>query len=167
MIAPAAILSRLWVTLIASGSSRGLLPCGLGARETLRLEAGYLLYGSDVDEEHTPLEAGYDWVVKFQKEDFIGKAALEAQKKKGLQRRLYGIRLLERGVPRPGAPVLLEDRPAGRLSSAGFSPTLGAGIGLGYLEEPGLEPKRGVSIELRGRRVPAEIAALPFYRRSR
>jgi len=157
------ILTRVWQTLRVHGTSFGLLPCGLGARDTLRLEAGYLLYGADVDDAHSPFEAGYGWVVKLgKKDDFIGKAALQKQKSAGLKRKLLGVRLLERGVPRPGTAVLVGGKPAGRLTSATFSPSLQTGIGLGYLD-PGLQPGKKVAVELHGKKIPAEIAKVPFY----
>jgi aminomethyltransferase len=165
VIAPPDITPRIWQTLLANGASFGTVPVGLGARDTLRLEAGYLLYGSDVDDDHSTFEANYGWVVKMGKKDFIGKAALEAQLKAGLKRKLLGVKLLERGVPRHGAMVLLDDKPLGELASATFSPTLNVGIGMGYLSQPDLQPGRKVAVELHGRRVPAEIAPIPFYKR--
>lgn len=167
IIAPADIAVRIWRTLNVNGSSYGLVPCGLGARDTLRLEAGYLLYGSDIDEERTPLEAGYDWVVKFSKPGFIGKAALEAQKREGLKRRLLGVRLTDRGVPRAGAEVVSGGRVLGVLASATFSPTLEAGIGVGYLDRPELKSGDKVFVRMRGRDLAAEIASVPFYKPER
>lgn len=164
LVASSEVLPRLWQSLTAAGASFGLLPCGLGARDVLRLEAGYLLYGSDIDEDHTPLEAGYDWVVKPEKGPFIGREALRAQARQGLKRRLTGVRLTERGVPRPGASVLAGGRAAGRLTSATFSPVLQAGIGFGYLEPADLKPGTPVVVEMGERRFAAEIAELPFYR---
>jgi aminomethyltransferase len=161
---PNEIVPRIWETLLARGASYGLKPCGLGARDTLRLEAGYLLYGSDVDDEHTSFEANCAWVVKLSKGDFIGKAALEKQKREGLKRKLLSLRLCERGVPRAGAPVRLGEKTLGRLTSATFSPTLQAGIGVGYLSEPGLAPGTKVFVELHERQVPAEIVSAPFYK---
>lgn len=165
IISPVEIASRIWRTLFAHGGSFGLLPCGLGARDTLRLEAGFLLYGSDIDDEHTPLEAGYGWVVRFSKGDFIGKEALLKQQDEGLKRRLYGVKLIERGVPRPGAPVLVEGARLGTMSSATFSPTLKTGIGVAYLKRTDLAPGTSVSVGLQGRTVHGEIAAMPFYKR--
>ncbi|MFA6030216.1 MAG: glycine cleavage system aminomethyltransferase GcvT [Elusimicrobiota bacterium] len=164
-IVPNEIASRVWETLMVNGASYGLLPCGLGCRDTLRLEAGYLLYGSDVDDEHTSFEANYGWVVKLAKGDFIGKPALEKQQREGLKRKLLGVKLTERGVPRPGAPVLLGEEKLGTLTSATFSPTLQAGIGVGYMNRPDLAAGTKVQIELHGRRFAAEIAAVPFYKR--
>ncbi|MFA5140959.1 MAG: glycine cleavage system aminomethyltransferase GcvT [Elusimicrobiota bacterium] len=165
VIVPEVVVTRVWQTLMAQGASFGLLPCGLGCRDTLRLEAGLLLYGSDIDDDHTTLESGYGWVVKFSKPDFIGKAALEAQKRSGLKRRLTGVRLTERGVPRHGAAVFLEGKRLGELCSATFSPTFNTGIGMGYFDVIDLAPGRRVEVELQhGRRVAAEVAALPFYK---
>jgi aminomethyltransferase len=160
------LVTRAWQTLQARGGSFGLLPCGLGARDTLRLEAGYLLYGSDIDAEHTPYEAGYGWVVKLKKDGFIGKEALEKQKAEGIRRRLTPIKLVDRGVPRPGAEVSFEGRPVGKLASATFSPTLQAGIGVGYLDRPELEPGTRVEVSLHGRAFAAEVVEGPFYKRS-
>jgi aminomethyltransferase len=165
IIVPEVVVTRVWQTLMAQGASFGLLPCGLGCRDTLRLEAGLLLYGSDIDDGHTTLESGYGWVVKFSKPDFIGKPALEEQKRSGLKRRLTGVRLTERGVPRHGAAVFLDGGRVGELSSATFSPTLNTGIGMGYFDVVDLSPGRRVEVELQhGRRAAAEVAALPFYK---
>ncbi|TBR25061.1 glycine cleavage system aminomethyltransferase GcvT [bacterium] len=165
VVAPNAIITRVWQTLLARGtSSFNLLPCGLGARDTLRLEAGLLLYGNDIDENTTPYEAGYGWVVKLAKASFNGKAAMEAQKKAGPGRRLTGLRLLERGVPRPGCKVFIGGAEAGTLCSATFSPTLEAGIGAYYAKAPVPAPGAKAEVEGHGRRFAAEVVALPFYR---
>ena len=160
------LATRAWQTLQARGASFGLLPCGLGARDTLRLEAGYLLYGSDIDGEHTPYEAGYGWVVKLKKGEFIGKAALEKQKTEGIRRRLTPLKLLERGVPRSGSEVVFEGEKIGTLASATFSPTLQAGIGVGYLNRPELPAGTPLSVTLHGRAVAAEVVEGPFYKRT-
>jgi aminomethyltransferase len=162
-IVPNEIISRLWDDLLAKGRSLGAAPCGLGARDTLRLEAGYLLYGQDIDDEHSSYEAGYGWVVKLDKGDFVGRDILEKQKKDGLKRKLTGLRLSERGVPRPGTPVFIDGRQAGTLCSATFSPTLSAGIGQGYLDRPDLKPGAKLEVELHGRRVAAEVVKMPYY----
>ena len=164
-IVPNEIISRLWDNLLLKGRSLGVVPCGLGARDTLRLEAGYLLYGQDLDDDHSSYEANYGWVVKLEKGDFIGKARLVDQKKHGLERKLTGVQLLDRGVPRAGAPVFVDGREAGKLCSATFSPTLQAGIGVGYLDRPDLAPGTRVELEIHGRRVAAGVVAVPFYRR--
>ncbi|MBI3549325.1 MAG: glycine cleavage system aminomethyltransferase GcvT [Elusimicrobia bacterium] len=165
IIAPNEIAPRLWEEVVSHGRSYGLAPCGLGARDTLRLEAGLLLYGQDIDDEHTPFEANYGWVVKLEKGDFVGKGALERQKREGLKRRLTGVALSESGVPRAGAIVRAGETVLGSLVSATFSPTLQKGIGVGYLDRPELRPGEMISVEIHGRRVAAEVAAVPFYRR--
>lgn len=164
IIAPTPIASRLWEDLLSKGRSYGILPCGLGARDTLRLEAGYLLYGQDVDDDHTPLEADCAWVVKFDKVDFIGREALQAQKRAGIRQKLTGLQLVEGGVPRPGAAVYYKGEKIGDLCSATFSPTLQTGIGMGYLVRTDLTPGEKVDVEIHGRRTAAEIAAVPFYK---
>ena len=162
-IVPNETAVRVWRDLLTMGRSFGTVPCGLGARDVLRLEAGYLLYGQDVDDEHSTYEANYGWVVKLDKGDFIGKPVLAAQKKDGVARRLTGVRLLARGVPRAGAPVLVEGREAGKLCSATFSPSLQAGVGVGYLDRPDLAPGTPVAVVLHGREFPAEVVKVPFY----
>lgn len=162
-IVPNEIVVRVWEDLLAQGRSYGAAPCGLGARDVLRLEAGYLLYGQDLDDEHSTYEANYGWVVKLDKGEFIGKNVLAKQKAEGVKRKLTGVKLLERGVPRAGAPVLLDGKEIGKLSSATFSPTLQAGIGTGYLSEPNLAPGTKVAVTLHGREVSAEIVKTPFY----
>ena len=166
-IVPAEIASRLWDNLLLKGRSVGLTPCGLGARDTLRLEAGLLLYGQDIDDGHTTFEADFGWVVKLDKGDFIGRAALKKQKSEGLRRKLTGVRLLERGVPRPGAPVLVDGRKVGTLCSATFSPTLQAGIGMGYLDRVDLVAGSKAAVEIHGRQVSAEIVKPPFYKKEK
>jgi len=162
-IVPTALTAQLWERLMSLGAPLGVKPCGLGCRDTLRLEAGYLLYGSDIDMEHSSYESGYGWVVKLDKGDFLSKAFLARQKAEGVKRKLKGVRLLERGVPRPGNTVSVDGKPAGTLTSATFSPTLQAGIGMGYLDRPDLKPGTPVTVEIHGRQVPAEVARMPFY----
>lgn len=162
-IVPNQIVVRVWEDLLAQGRALGAVPCGLGARDTLRLEAGYLLYGEDIDDSHSTYEANYGWVVKLDKGGFIGKEVLARQKKEGVKRKLTGVRLLERGVPRAGAAVLVEGQEAGKLCSATYSPTLACGIGVGYLDRPGLAAGTKASVVLHGREIPAEIVKVPFY----
>lgn len=164
-IVPNEIISRLWDNLLLKGRSLGVAACGLGARDTLRLEAGYLLYGQDIDDEHSSFEADYGWVVKLDKGAFLGKSVLERQKREGLTRKLTGVKLLERGVPRAGAAVLVDGRAAGTLCSATFSPTLQGGIGVGYLDRVDLPVGAKVQVDVHGRAVAAEIVKPPFYRR--
>ncbi|MDE0649554.1 MAG: glycine cleavage system aminomethyltransferase GcvT, partial [Gammaproteobacteria bacterium] len=126
----------VWRALLEAGARHGLEPTGLGARDSLRLEMGYALYGNDLDEEHSALESGLGWVVKPGKGDFSGRDALVRQKAEGIPRRLVGLRLLERGFPRPGYGIVAEGEVAGTLTSGTVSPSLGEGIALGYLPTP-------------------------------
>ncbi len=156
----------LWTELAGRGGRHGLAPCGLGSRDTLRLEAGYLLYGQDADETRTPYEAGCGWVVKLQKGDFIGREALIRRKEAGFREKLTGVRLLARGVPRPGCAVWRDGRRIGALTSATFAPSLGAGIGTGYLAPEAWEPGTPVAVEIHGRRLEAETVRGPFRENS-
>jgi aminomethyltransferase len=137
-------------------------PAGLGARDTLRLEMGYALYGSDIDQGTTPLEARLGWLVRLDKGEFVGRGALQRQKAEGVQRRLGGIRLTERGFPRPGHEVLFDGQVVGPVRSGTVSPTLGYGIATAYLP-PAAEPGSPVRIVIREREVRGEVARTPFY----
>ena len=130
---PATAAETVWQALLDAGAAAGLKPCGLGARDTLRLEAGMALYGHELTEHTTPLEAGLDRIVRFEKGPFVGSAALESQAAAGVQRRLVGLALTGRGVPREECAILHEGRRVGRLTSGGHSPTLKRGIGMGYV----------------------------------
>ncbi len=158
---PAGTLA-FWDALLAKGGRHGLAPCGLGARDTLRLEAGYLLYGADADATRTPYEANCGWVVKLQKGDFIGREALVRRKEAGFREKLTGVRLLDRGVPRHGCAVRLGDRKVGELCSATFAPSLGTGIGVGYLAPEAWEAGTRVEVEIHGKTVPAETVRGAF-----
>ena len=158
----------LWGKLLEAGAAYGLIPAGLGARDTLRLEAGFCLYGHELNEQTSPLEAGLGWSVKLEKgHDFIGREALLAQKRDGLPRKLVGVELRDRGVPRAGYAILRLGAPIGELTSGTVGPTLGKAIGMGYV--PPAEAKVGaeVAVEIRGKAVPAVIVALPFYKRAK
>lgn len=157
---------RLWNTLLAEGGTRhGLVPAGLGARDTLRLEAGLMLYGNDIDAETTPLEAGLEWVVKLGKSDFIGRDSLARKKESSLTRRLVGLEMEDGSVPRHGYPVHGEGRVLGSVTSGTKSPTLGRGIALAYVETGVAVSGKRVEVEIRGRRHPAKVVRFPFYRR--
>ena len=151
-----------WDELMARGARHGLVPCGLGARDTLRLESGYLLYGTDADESRTPYEANCGWVVKLQKGDFIGREALVRRKEAGFSEKLTGVRLLGRGVPRAGCGVWRGDRKIGELCSATFAPSLGTGIGVGYLAPEAWEAGTRVEVEIHGQGVEAETVRGAF-----
>lgn len=151
-----------WEALMAKGGRHGLVPCGLGSRDTLRLESGYLLYGADADETRTPYEANCGWVVKLQKGGFIGREALVRRKETGFQEKLTGVRLLERGVPRPGCAVELGGNKVGELSSATFAPSLGTGIGVGYLAPDAWAAGTRVEVEIHGQKIAAETVRGAF-----
>ncbi len=148
--------------ILEAGKPFNIQPIGLAARDTLRLEMGYALYGNDITAETSPLEAGLGWVVKLQKEDFIGKESLKNQKEAGLKRKLVGIKLLERGIPRPHYPVFSGDRPVGELTSGTFSPSLNMGIGLCYVSPEHAKVGSRLSVGIRNKQVPAEIVKPPF-----
>ncbi len=160
---PAADAAGVWRRLLESGEDAGLRPVGLGARDTLRLEMGYALYGNDIDERTTPLEAGLGWLVKLDKGDFVGREALLRQKEDGPDRRLRGFRLTERGFPRAGYELRYRGEPSGTVRSGTVSPSLGYGIGTAYLP-PGAEPGDPLAVVIRDREVAAEVARTPFYR---
>jgi aminomethyltransferase len=156
---------RLWSALIEAGAPEGLVPVGLGARDTLRLEKAYPLYGHELDETTTPLEAGLEWVTKLSKPDFIGRDVLVKQKQEGIKRKLVGLEMLEPGIARSGYSLFKNDINIGRVTSGTRSPSLGQSIALGYvaLEHAGLG--NVVDVEIRRRKISAKIVATPFYRR--
>lgn len=165
IIAPSADAGTLWESLLSEGKEVGLAPCGLGARDVCRLEAGLPLYGHELDEGTTPLEAGLGWAVKSEGKDFIGRAALAAQHERGPERTLIGLALLERGVPRSGCAVVKESRNIGRVTSGTFSPTLRRGIALAYTAPGELQVGDTATIAIRQALVPAAIVERRFYRR--
>lgn len=158
---------QAWDRLMKTGRPKGLKPAGLGARDLLRLEMGYLLYGNDIDEETTPLEAGAAWVVQLNKDDFIGQGALSRQQAAGPARRLVSFELLERAVPRHGCPILGTQghgTPVGSVTSGNFSPLLKKGIGLGYVPASLSAPGTRLQIDIRGKLLPAAVVKAPFYK---
>ncbi|HEX6796822.1 MAG TPA: glycine cleavage system aminomethyltransferase GcvT [Ktedonobacterales bacterium] len=156
----------LWDVLLAAGEPVGLLPCGLGARDTLRLEAGYCLYDHELTESITPLEAGLGWTVKLNKgADFIGRQALEDEKRDGLRQKLVGIVPRERGIPRAGYGIFVQGERVGEVTSGTQAPALGHPVALGYVPPSHAAPGTAVAIDIRGNLVPAEIVPLPFYKR--
>ncbi|HEY0752854.1 MAG TPA: glycine cleavage system aminomethyltransferase GcvT [Ktedonobacteraceae bacterium] len=158
---------HLWHDLLAAGAEHGLQPAGLGARDTLRLEAAYCLYEHELTEQINPLEAGLSWSVKLTKGEFIGRDVLARSKAQGLKRKLVGIEMVERGVARAGYAIYDGEQQIGSLTSGAPSPTLNKNIGLGYVETALAVPGKRVDIDIRGRRTAAQITALPFYKRSR
>jgi aminomethyltransferase len=150
----------LWSALTAAGAP----PIGLGARDLLRLEMGYSLYGHEIDRTITPLEAGLGWIVKLDKgAPFVGDAALRAQKQRGIMRKLVGFRLEARGIPRQGYPVWYQGRQVDQVRSGGQSPSLNAPIGTTFLPTAAAVPGTRFEVEIRGERYPAEVVRLPFW----
>jgi len=154
---------RVWKALLQAGKGVGITPTGLGARDSLRLEMGYALYGNELDTEHTPLEAGLGWITKLDKGDFVGRDALLAQKKEGMRRRLVGLTLGERAFPRHGYPIVTADGPVGVVTSGTSSPSLGIGIAMGYVPSLLGAPGTRVQVDARGRTLEAVVTRPPFY----
>ncbi len=152
---------ELWQALI----NLGVTPCGLGARDTLRLEAAMCLYGQDIDETTTPLEAGLGWLVHLNsKGDFIGRSVLETQKAEGVSRRLVGIQMQGRHIARHDYPIIVQGQTVGKITSGTLAPTLGNAIALGYVPKPLSKIGQELEIEIRGKTYPATIVKKPFYR---
>jgi aminomethyltransferase len=156
---------RVWTGLLEAGHSAGLLPCGLGARNTLRLEAGMALYGHEIDDTTTPLEAGLGWITKMTKPDFLGKTEIERQAQEGLKRKLIGFEMIEAGIGRDGYAVLHGGVPVGHVTSGGPAPALGRNIGMAYVPMALAEPGTELDIQIRARTAKAKVIPLPFYRR--
>lgn len=160
---PAKDAPTVWRALLEGGEEQGLVPAGLGARDTLRLEMGYALYGHDIDEKTTPLEAGLGWLVKLDKGEFVGREALLRQEESGVRRRLRGFELVERGFPREGYPVRYGGEEVGPVRSGTVSPSLEVGIGTVYLPS-GAETGDPLAVVIRDREVEGRVADTPFYR---
>lgn len=159
-----ATAEHVWQEIFRAGEPYGIEPAGLGARDTLRLEKGYCLYGNDIDEGTNPLEAGLGWITKLDKGEFLGREALLQLKHQGLARRLVGLRTeSERFIPRPGYAIVEGDKPVGKITSGNLSPVLRVGIALGYVPVSSAEPGTRVEISGHGgRRFSAEVVKLPF-----
>jgi aminomethyltransferase len=160
------VVADLWNSLLDTGAPFGILPCGLAARDTLRLEAGMCLYGNDIDDTTTPLEAGLSWIVKFDKTTpFIGQNALLGQKTEGVKKRLCGIELTDKGIARHGYSVLSKDgQTIGVVTSGTLTPFLNKAIAMAYVDKPYCEPGTTLNIDVRGRPLAAQVVKLPFYR---
>jgi aminomethyltransferase len=151
----------MWNALTKSGE---VTPTGLGARDSLRLEMGMALYGNDIDDTTTPLDAGLGWLVKLKKGDFVGREALVKQKQQGIQRKLVGFTTSERSFPRRGYPVFVNGAPSGEVRSGTMSPTLGIPIGTAYVPPASAAEGSALEIEIRGKRIPATVVKMPFYK---
>jgi len=155
-------LESVWNSIIESG----VIPAGLGARNTLRLEACFMLYGNDIDDTVTPLEAPLSWTVKFDKGNFIGKEKLLEQREKGVKKKLVGFEMIDRGIPRHGYKIFVDNDEIGRVTSGTFSPTFKKNIGLGYVDVKFKEIGNEIKIQIRNNLCRAKIVKIPFYRRS-
>lgn len=160
---PANRTVELWESLLKAGSERGLVPAGLGCRDTLRLEKKYALYGHEISADITPLEGGLAWITKLDKSEFIGREALVRQKKEGLTRRLVCLVLEEPGVPRQGYPVFLEDKNVGEVTSGTMSPSLRKGIALALVKKDFTAVGKTLQIGIRDKKCSARIIKPPFY----
>jgi aminomethyltransferase len=168
LFCPAESAARIWDALLQAGQDLGVKPCGLGARDTLRLEACLSLYGNDIDQTTSPYEAGLGWVVKLD-HDFIGRTALEAQKAKGLSRKLAAFVMEGRGTARHGYAIYTAEEggePVGTVTSGSLGPWVNKNIGLGYVPLELAEPGRRLLIDCRGKRIAAQVVKPPFYRRN-
>lgn len=158
----------LWRRILEVGSDDGVIPCGLGARDTLRFEAALALYGQELSADISPLEAGIGFAVKLNKEeDFIGKEALIKQKETGLKRKLVGIEMIDRGIPRHGYPVYFGNECIGEVTTGTQSPTLKKNIGLALINLANAEVGQEISVEIRGKRLKAKVVVTPFYKKKK
>ena len=164
---PAAEAPAVWDAILESGRPLGCIPAGLGARDTLRLEAKLALYGNDIDDEHTPWEADLGWIVKMKKGDFVGREALEKQRAAGLTRKLAGFEVTGRGIARHGHLLKVDDTGASGIVTSGTqTPTVGKAIGLAYLPADSTGHGTKLVIDVRGRELPAVVVPTPFYKRA-
>ena len=154
---------RVWTALLDAGASDGVAPIGLGARDTLRLEMRYALYGNDIDDTTNPLEAGLGWVVKPAKGEFIGKSAIEAARAAGLTRKLVGLEMADRVVARHGYPVLKEGRRIGVVTSGSYGPSVETSIALAYVETTQAATGTDLDVEVRGQARPGRVVRTPFH----
>ncbi|MEQ1759986.1 MAG: glycine cleavage system aminomethyltransferase GcvT [Vicinamibacterales bacterium] len=162
---PPQMAERVWKAIVDAGRGVDLVPCGLGARDTLRLEAAMRLYGNEIDSTTTALEAGLGWVVGWNKPDFIGRDALVAQKAAGVTRKLVGFEMLERAIARHGYPVTVDGQAVGTVTSGTQTPFLKKAIGMAYVPVALAAPDTPLTIDVRGRAASARVVPLPFYKR--
>jgi aminomethyltransferase len=156
---------RVWDLILSQAAALGVQSVGLGARDTLRLEAGLRLYGTDMDEETSPLEAGLEWTVAINKPDFIGKDAFSRQREAGVARKFVGFELSQGPVPRLGMELAAEGRRVGTVTSGTFSPILGRPLGMGYVEPAAAKPGTRLSLRVRSQQYEATVVKLPFWKR--
>jgi aminomethyltransferase len=166
ILVPPNTADTVWQGILEAGKSAGVLPCGLGARDTLRLEAGMCLHGQDIDDSMTPLEAGLGWIVGWEKESFVGHERLRAQKAAGIERKLIGFQMEERGIARHGYPVMVDGSKVGVVTSGTQTPFLKKAIGLAYVPVELATKDQVLMIDVRGRMLEARVVTLPFYERA-
>lgn len=159
---PASCATEVWNRLLSAGRPHGIKPAGLGARDTLRLEKGYALYGHELSDEISPLEAGLAWITKLDKEDFVGKASLVAQKSNGVPRRRAALIMQDRGIPRDGYAVYRGEAQVGVVTSGTMSPSLKVGIALALVEPEAAQQDQELDIVVRQRKITAKVTRLPF-----
>jgi glycine cleavage system T protein (aminomethyltransferase) len=155
---------KLWSAVLEAGKDFEIEPIGLGARDSLRLEMKYMLYGNDIDKDTNPIEAGLSWIVKLDKSDFIGKEPIAQMKDEKPSRRLIAFQLKEKGIPRHGYKICSNSEQIGMVTSGTFSPSLEIGLGLGYVNRKFSKIGREFEIEIRGRQIPAVVVKPPFYK---
>ncbi len=159
-------VEQVWDKVFEAGAAFGIKPIGLAARDTLRLEMGFCLYGNDIDDTTSPLEAGLGWITKLNKEDFTDKAFLAQQKEAGVTKKLVAFEMVERGIPRHDYPILdAEGNTIGRVTSGTMSPSMDLGIGLGYVNVAHSDIDGEIRIEIRNKAILAKIVKLPFYKK--
>jgi aminomethyltransferase len=163
---PPNMADAVWQALLESGRSADVIPCGLGARDTLRLEAAMRLWGNDIDESTTVLEAGMGWIVAWDKGDFIGRDRLAEQKERGVERKLVGFEMVDRGIARHGYPVVVGDRRVGVVTSGTQTPYVKKAIGMAYVAPDLAAVGTEITIDIRGRASKARVVRLPFYKRN-
>ncbi|TKD63553.1 glycine cleavage system aminomethyltransferase GcvT [Flavobacterium sp. ASW18X] len=156
-------VQQVWDKVFEAGKAYGIKPIGLAARDTLRLEMGYCLYGNDIDDSTSPLEAGLGWITKFNK-DFVNSEALKRQKEEGVHKKLVAFEMLEKAIPRQGYAILSEGETVGNVTSGTMSPSLNKGIGLGYVPIALAKEDTTIEIQIRKKTVPAKVVKLPFYK---
>lgn len=161
---PNPFVHKAWQAVMEHGRPHGIKPCGLAARDTLRLEMGFCLYGNDIDDATSPIEAGLGWITKFTK-DFIDGERLKAQKERGPARRLVGFEMIDRGIPRHDYPIKdASGNTIGRVTSGTQSPSLNKGIGMGYVPASLATPGTDIFVDVRGRALKAQVVKLPFWK---
>jgi aminomethyltransferase len=164
---PPQMAVRVWDAILDAGRPLGVVPAGLGARDTLRLEAAMRLYGYDIDETTTVLQAGLEWILAWDKGGFLGLEALQSQKRSGIPSRLVGFEMVDRAIARHGHQVFVEGKPTGRVTSGTETPSIKRAIGMAYVPAEHAEPGTAIEVDIRGRRYGARVVPLPFYKRPR